>query len=141
MIISKEEYLDRLKQKAEQAEKLFDMTASHRQFIEQDEAVQLNKSLDGRQQCISRMQSIDRGLAELEPETEGYKKDGEIAALYEHINSLIRQTIEMDEANHKLGSGKMKGYKADIRQNRETRKGLDAYMGYTAEAAGFDQKR
>lgn len=141
MNLHEDEYLGKLREKAEQAEKIYDITASHHNMIEQDRVKELDNSLNKRQACIDRMYIIEKGLAELQPDTPGLDKDGEIKALYEHINSLIRQTMEMDEANMELGLKKKNEYRAELRKTREGRKGVGAYMGYTAGASGFDQKR
>lgn len=137
----KDEYREILRQKAEQAEQIFDLTANHHLFIEQEEIGKLESSLNSRERCINSMKKIDASLVELEPETEGWMKDGEIAALYEHINSLIRQSIEMDEENYELGKGKLKEYSSKLKEGKAARKGMDAYMGYTAVSGSFDQKR
>lgn len=141
MILHKNDYLERLKQKAEQAERIFDITTSHHVMIEQDNVSELQKSLNARQTHIDKMQIIEKRLAELQPETEGLDKDGEISALYVHINDLIKKTIEMDKANLQLGNIKKNEYQAEMRKTRESRKGVGAYMTFTAVDSGFDQKR
>lgn len=137
----KEEYKEQLKKKAEQAERIFDLTSGHHDYIENDDVEQLERSLNSRQQCINAIQDIEKGLSDIKPETQGWEKDGEIVAMYEHINSLIRQSIEMDEKNCELGKGRMDHYKTKLKENRAARQGVGAYMTYTAAAGNFDQKR
>lgn len=141
MNLHKDKYLQKLHEKAEQAEIIYDITTDHHSLIEQDAVAELDRSLNARQRHIDNIHAIEQSMAELQPETAGWAKDGEIKALYQHINSLIRKTMDMDEENLELGQKKKGEYRAELRKTRESRKGVGAYMSYTAEASGFDQKR